>query len=170
MKRYVGLLFFLVLVIIPITGKTEDSSFYNQKGLNELQINNPKGAVDFFIQAISIDPSQKHYYNNLGAAYIRLGEYDKAEINLKKSLNLDAAYVKALANMSVALFHLGRYRESYSYYIQSKRIDGKYIRERFDKARVSSSIKKMSVEKPDDAELKEIRKYLDSNLLLKIGE
>jgi len=169
MKRYIGLLlFFLVLVFIPITGKTEDALFYNQKGLDELRSNNLTGAVDFFTRAIAIDPSQKHYYNNLAAAYIRLGKYNKAEENLKKSLSLDSNNAKALSNMSLTLFYLGKYRESYDYYTKSKKVDSKYTKKRFNKERMSSSVNKMSIERPDDEELKKIKKYLDSDLRLKI--
>jgi tetratricopeptide (TPR) repeat protein len=170
MRGYIALVFFLVLAVAPLNVNADDSSSYNQKGLNELQIDNLEAASGFFLQAISIDPSQKHYYNNLAAAYIRLREYAKAEESLKKALSIDANYVKALANMSVALFHLGRYMESYNYYIKSKRIDNKYIEGRFDKERISSSIKKMSLERPDDKELKKIRKYIDSNLRLQSGD
>ena len=170
MRGYIALVFFLILAAAPVNVSAEDSSFYNQRGLDELQIGNLEAATGFFLKAISIDSSQKHYYNNLAAAYIRLCEYAKAEENLKKSLSIDANYVKALANMSVTLFYLGRYRESYVYYIKSKRIDNKYIEERFDKGRVSSSIKKMSLERPDDKELNKIQKYLDSNFLLQSGD
>jgi len=169
MKINISLLF-LVLLLIPVTGQGEDSSFYNQKGLDELRIGNHMEAVDFFVKAIAIDPSQKHYYNNLAAAYIRLGEYNKAEESLQLSLSLDSGNVKALANMSVTLFHLGRYREAYAYYIKSKRADSKYTQKRFDKGRISSSINKMSIEKPDDEDLKKIKKYLDSDMQLKIGD
>jgi tetratricopeptide (TPR) repeat protein len=131
--------------------------------MSELNAGNPAGAVEFFLQAIAIDPGMKHYYNNLGAAYIRMGEYSKAEEHLKLSLKIDGNYARALSNMSVALFYLGRYREAYNYYLLTKRADREYSEKRFEKKRVSSAIKKLSDAKPDDEELKKIKEYMEAD-------
>jgi len=159
--RYKLILFLLTAALLPgIHADAEDSSSYNQKGMNELYGNHPGKAAEFFMQAISIDPAQKIYYNNLAAAYMRLEEYSKAEEQLKISLKFDCNYARALSNMSVTLFHLGRYKESYNFYRLSKKADSEYTRKRFDKNRVSSIIKKTSDAKPDDEELKSIRLYM----------
>jgi len=157
------LIFSAVALLLPLFAGAEDSSIFNQKGLDELRTNHPDRAVEYFLHAISIDSGQKHYFNNLASAYIRLGEYTKAEEQLKISLQLDNSYARALSNMSITLFHLGRYRESYNYYLLTKQADREYAEQRFEKKRVSSFIKQLSDSKPDNTELKRIKEYLKSD-------
>lgn len=132
--------------------------------MDELRINNPDKAAEYFTQAISVDSKQKHYHNNLAAAYIRLGDYTKAEEHLKKALELDGSYARALSNMAVTLFHQGRYMESYNYYLLTKKADSEYSKERFNRKRVSLYIKKLSAGKPEDTELKRIKDFVESNV------
>ena len=160
--RFVAAFSVAALLLCKPAG-ADDSALLNQKGLNELRRNNPESAIEFFIKAISIDTAQKHYYNNLGASYMRIGEYLKAEEQLKISLSIDNNYAKALSNMAVTLFHLGHYRESYTYYSLSKKADSGYTKMRFDKKRVSSLIKKTFDEKPGDEELKKIKNFMGTD-------
>lgn len=157
------IIFSAAVFLICLHAYAENSLSLNRKGMNELYAGNPSKAAEFFLQAIAIDPGMKHYYNNLGAAYIRMGEYSKAEEQLKISLKIDGNYARALSNMSVTLFYLGRYRESYNYYLLTKRADREYSEKRFEKKRVSSAIKKLSETKPDDEELKKIKEYMDAD-------
>lgn len=156
------MIFFTAAFTVTAAG-AENFSSLNQKGLDELYAGHPARAAEFFLTAIAADPKQKHYYNNLGAAYMRMGEYLKAEEQFKISLQFDSNYARALSNMSVTLFHLGRYRESYNYYVLTRKADREYSERRFEKKRVSSVIKKLSDEKPDNEELKKIMKYMESD-------
>lgn len=160
-KRGMFMAVTLTALLLWVSIYAADSSYYNQKGIDELRGNSPAKAAEYFLRAISIDPSKKHYHNNLAAAYMRLGEYPKAEECLKNSLKLDPKFAKALSNMSVALFHMGRYRESYRYYQLSRSADREYTDKRFESSRVSSAIGKISSDKPEDRELKLIKEYVD---------
>ncbi|PKL17784.1 MAG: hypothetical protein CVV49_09375 [Spirochaetae bacterium HGW-Spirochaetae-5] len=163
-RKYLSFIFFYsFLLSVSLNAAVESSSSLNQKGMEELRSNHPDKAAEYFAQAISIDPKQKHYHNNLAAAYMRLGEYAKAEEHLKISLELDGGYARALSNMSVTLFHLGRYSESYHYYLLTKKADSAYSEKRFEKKRVSSYIKKLSEGKPEDEDLKRIKDYMESD-------
>ena len=158
-----ALIFSTAVLILYNPAGAADSSSLNQKGIDELRADHPAKAAEFFLQAIAADPNQKHYYNNLASAYMRMGKYQEAEEQLKISLRLDSSYARALSNMSVTLFHLGRYRESYNYYLLTKKADREYSEKRFEKKRVSSVIKKLSEEKPEDEELKKIKEYMESD-------
>ena len=138
-------------------------SDFNNRGMDELGKGNFSAAADYFLKAVSADPSQKHFYNNLASAYMRMGDYSKAEIYLKKSISLDKYYARALSNMSVTLFHLGRYRESYRYYLRSMKADPDYTGKRFERNRVILFIKNFSRSRPDDGTLKKINDYLDQD-------
>jgi tetratricopeptide (TPR) repeat protein len=161
-RYFFAAVFFAGLISSVYSAVPGDHAGLNRKGLEQLEQNSPGRAAVFFLRAISADPSRKHYYNNLGSAYIRMGEYAKAEENLKKALALDANYARALSNMSVALFHLRRYRESYHYYQLAKKADSGYAGERFEKKKVASFIRKLSASRPSDDELKKINEYMDS--------
>jgi Tfp pilus assembly protein PilF len=153
----------IILISMSFTVPDEkDATILNDRGLDELRNGKPALAAGLFLKAISIDPSRKYFYNNLASAYMRMGEYLKAELYLKKSIALDNNYARALSNMSVTLFHLGRYRESYSYYLQSLKADPEYTEKRFEKNRVVKFIKKFSGSRPEDKTLKRINEYLDS--------
>lgn len=162
-RRYYSIFLIAALLSVSLYAAAENSSSFNQKGMEELRNNNPGKAAEYFLRAISADSKQKHYHNNLAAAYMRLGEYARAEDHLKISLELDSGYARALSNMSVTLFHLGRYRESYKYYLLTKKADSEYSEKRFEKKRVSSYIKKLSDGKPEDSDLKKIREYMESD-------
>lgn len=163
-RKYSFFIFFYsVLFAVSLNAVVESSSSLNQKGMEELRSNHPDKAAEYFLRAITVDSKQKHYHNNLAAAYMRLREYAKAEECLKKSIELDSGYARALSNMSVTLFHLGRYRESYHYYLLTKKADSEYSEKRFEKKRVSLYIKKLSEVKPEDTELKKIKEYMESD-------
>ncbi len=160
-KLGAGLVLSMAAVLLSFNLFAADSSYYNQRGLDELRAGSPEKAAEFFTRAVESDPLKKHYHNNLAAAYIRLGEYSRAELSLKNSLKLDGSYAKALSNMSVVLFHLGRYRESYRYYLKSKSADRDYTEKRFEPGRVSSAVNKLSSEKPGDRDLRRIKNMVD---------
>jgi len=154
--------FFIVISLSFTVPDDKDSVSLNDRGMEELVKGNPSAAIDYFIKAISADPSQKHFYNNLASAYMRSGDYSKAEVYLKKSIALDENYARALSNMSITLFHLGRYRESYSFYLRSMKADPEYTEKRFEKNRVILFIKKFSDSRPEDKTLQKINNYLES--------
>lgn len=157
---------FILLIVLSMSFTVHDESdpaYLNDRGMEELVNGNPSAAAEFFLKAIYADPAQKHFYNNLASAYMRMNEYLKAEIYLKKSITLDKNYARALSNMSVTLFHLGRYREAYSYYLLSMKADPEYTEKRFEKSRVVLFIKNFSRNRPDDKTIKKLNDYFESD-------
>jgi len=134
----------------------------NIAGLEELENGNPESAGEYFLKAIAGEPSNKFYYNNMAASLMRRGDYSDAEVYLKRAVELDSGYARALSNMSVALFNLGRYTESYAYYMRSMRADSRYTGERFEKGRVEVAVRKLLQKKPDDKTLQKILEYIES--------
>ena len=152
-----------VLITLPAASAAERESApeLNKKGLYFLENGDPASASRYFIRAISIDPSNKYYCNNMGASLMRRGDYAAAEKFLQHAIALDPYYARALSNMSVALFHLGRYRESYGYYLRSKKTDSGYTESRFERGRVEKVIRGLSRKSPGDSRLKKILEHLE---------
>lgn len=163
MIKKISVFLFAVFVSLTAVEAAEGGTApeLNKKGLYYLENGDPVSASGYFIRAISIDPSNKYYCNNMGASLMRRGDYAAAEKFLQHAIALDPYYARALSNMSVALFHLGRYRESYGYYLRSKKTDSGYTESRFERGRVEKVIRGLSRKSPGDSRLKKILEHLE---------
>lgn len=84
-------------------------------------------AIDFFEKAAKADPSYSEAYNNLGVAYEKLGQFDKAISYYKKAVSnlLYATPEKAYISMGNSYYRLGKYEDAlYSYKEAVKRAPG----------------------------------------------
>lgn len=154
---------FLFSPLNAASGSEAEAKELNRDGLIELAGGNPGRASVFFRRAIKLDPSKKHYYNNMAVSLMKSGNYHDAEKYLKKAIVMDSNYTKALANMAVVLFHQRRFSESYKYYMLSKKTDPAYAENRFEKERVLRKLKDFSSQNPDDNEVKDIIDYLEKD-------
>ncbi len=137
------------------------SSELNKSGLYYLEKGEPGKASVFFGKALALDPSNRHYCNNMGASLMRSGDYRGSIKYFEQAIEHDPGYARALSNMAVALFHLGRYSDSYMYYLRSMKADSEYTSGRFERGRVKNEIRKISHNRPDDGILKKILRYID---------
>ena len=71
-------------------------------------------AIDFFEKATRADPNYSDAYNNMGFAYEKLGQYEKAIHFYKKALsNLTyATPEQAYRNMGNSYYRLGKYEDA----------------------------------------------------------
>lgn len=154
---------FIILLSLPASaGEGLPAQEFNKTGMICLENGDNEAASFYFMRAISVDPSNKYYCNNMAVSLMRRGDYEGAEKFLFHAIEIDQGYTRALSNMAVTLFHLGRYLESYSYYIRSLNSDRGYTESRFEKGKVEAVIKKLSEDKPQDKNLKRILEYLGS--------
>ena len=75
-------------------------------------------AIDFFEKAAKADPNYSEAYNNLGVAYEKLGQFDKAIWFYKKAVSnlLYSTPEKAYISMGNSYYRLGKYEDAlYSY-------------------------------------------------------
>ena len=68
-----------------------------------------KSAVAKYQEMLAIAPRLGAAYNNLGALYLRTGDYAKAADTLKKGLKVNPAMPSASALLGIALFQMGDY-------------------------------------------------------------
>jgi tetratricopeptide (TPR) repeat protein len=69
-------------------------------------------AIAKYESILKIAPRLDAAYNNLGALYLRQGEYPKAANILRKGLKLNPAMPSASALLGVSLFQMGEYAEA----------------------------------------------------------
>ena len=73
-------------------------------------------AIDFFEKAVKVDPNYSEAYNNLGFAYEKLGQFDKAIPFYKKAVSnlLYSTPEKAYISMGNSYYRLGKYDDAIS--------------------------------------------------------
>ncbi|CAZ81499.1 unnamed protein product [Tuber melanosporum] len=71
-----------------------------------------KTAVDFYTQAIELDPNQALFYSNRAQAHIRMEAYGSAIEDAAKAIEIDPASVKAYYRRAISNVALLKYKEA----------------------------------------------------------
>lgn len=82
-----------------------------------------KGAYKYAQKALEINPNDYIALGILGRNYVYMGEYDKAEHCLRKSLRLNSNDTSHLFRVSFSLMYLGFARESVELYLEAIRLN-----------------------------------------------
>ena len=99
-------------LIVPVPRQGSPGALVNL-GVEMVKRGNYRLAAIYYRLALSLNPSLKEAYNNLGRLYTDfLGRPDVGLRYLERALELDLNYVSALVNKGIALAKLGRYREA----------------------------------------------------------
>ncbi len=85
--------------------KESFADFYGVRGLINL-------SVRYYSEAIEINPLNSGSYVWRGAANFRIGEYDRAEVDFKKALEIEPNHFDALFNLTQMLIAMKRYDEA----------------------------------------------------------
>jgi tetratricopeptide (TPR) repeat protein/capsular polysaccharide biosynthesis protein len=81
-------------------------------GVIALQIQDAAAALPLIARAIELDPSQAHYFNNLGNALFAQKKLDDAEAMYRQAIALAPTYPEAVYNLGNTLQILQRYEEA----------------------------------------------------------
>lgn len=73
-------------------------------------------AIAEYEDAVKRDPTNAAYFNNLAAAYLKMGVFNDAKKAVEKSLELDKTYVKAWAKKGDIEFFMKEYHKSMDSY------------------------------------------------------
>jgi len=73
-------------------------------------------AVDLYLEAISIYPSFKEAYNNMGVAYTLLGDTAKAIKAFRDAIRIDSLYIDPLLNLASCYAGMGFGDSAVKYY------------------------------------------------------
>ena len=91
-----------------MTSEPATSDEYFARGLKSAQLGQPDAAAQDFEEAAWLDPTNAIIQFNLGTAYLSMGMFEQAVINLDRSLEIEPDNSDALGNRAVARTALGQ--------------------------------------------------------------
>lgn len=74
--------------------------YFNNLGVEKLIAGHVQEALPYFKNALWLEPELEIAWNNIGAAYNRLGELELAEYSYKRSFDLDNSTAAAIGNLA----------------------------------------------------------------------
>jgi len=90
-----------------------------KQGVYRYQAGDLMGAIDFWSQAIEIDPNLAPAYCNRGIAYFYLKQYEEAIADYTRAIDIDPNDAYTYNNRGVAYDHLKRYEEAIADYTRA---------------------------------------------------
>jgi protein O-mannosyl-transferase len=93
----------------------ECSICHNNMGALLVNQGNPRAALQYFTQTLSVRPDRDKAYGGIGLAMIQLDRNAEAEPNLKRALTKDGSDVGLLNNMGTALIRQSKFDEAIPY-------------------------------------------------------
>ncbi|KAL7747061.1 TOM (translocase of outer membrane) complex component [Sorochytrium milnesiophthora] len=81
-------------------------------------------AIDYYTQAIELQPKSAVFWCNRAACYANLSDYENVIADCNQALQYDPTYVKALHRRALAYEHVGRLREAYQDFTAICFLDG----------------------------------------------
>lgn len=121
-------------------------SQYYELGFEQMQRGDGEAALEFFEQAIGLEPGNAAYRAAKGAALFSLGSYQEAERTLRKAVHLDKRDVEIRGNLALALEQQGKAVEALEQYDLALALDSAY-----DIAWVNRGGVLMALERYEDA-------------------
>jgi tetratricopeptide (TPR) repeat protein len=114
--RYWAAVFLFILIPVCSTAQADASDARVQELYKQAKAAEAEGdtasAVANYESMLKIAPRLGAAYNNLGALYLRHGDYEKAADVLRKGLKVNPSMSSASALLGVALFEMGEYGEA----------------------------------------------------------
>ena len=101
------------------------AAIYERLGRNNIQNQRSAKAVEYFSKELEFAPDEATAHNNLGMAFMTIGQYTRAEDELAKAVRLDSGYANARANLGQAIAAQGfnRLDEAITHYRDALRLD-----------------------------------------------
>ncbi len=97
---------------VPEDKRTISESYYNTRGLLAMAGEKHEEAIDYFLQAVEINPENYYVLNNLGLALIRTGEFQEAKEYLEKAVEQDPQEAFIYNNLGIAYENLNQLEDA----------------------------------------------------------
>src|SRR4029453_15406995 len=106
MARYQTLLLALMIALgsVPLIAQSPSPPTFEQlfnRALELQQAGDTLGAIDTYKAALAVSPDRPDALTNLGAAYVRLGQFDDAIKQYEAALKADPASSAARLNLAL---------------------------------------------------------------------
>eukprot|EP01132_Coremiostelium_polycephalum_P001239 gene1239-1563_t len=95
-----------------ILDNTNEAIKYKDKGNQFFAQQKYKDAIEYYTLAIQLDSSNSILFANRAMAYLKLKNYNQAEIECTRSINLDPTYIKAYHRRGLARVELKKFDDS----------------------------------------------------------
>src|SRR5215210_4820174 len=105
MGRFSILSLVIALAAAPVQGQGQSAQDYERlfaRALELQQAGDTLGAIDTYKAALAIAPDRSDALSNLGAAYVRLGQFDDAVAQYLAALKSDPANGTVRLNLALA--------------------------------------------------------------------
>ncbi len=92
--------------------RTTTESFFNTRGLLAMADEEFEKSIEYFLQAVEINPENYYVLNNLGLALIRTGDFQEAKEHLEKAVEQDPQEAFIFNNMGIVYENLNQLEEA----------------------------------------------------------
>jgi tetratricopeptide (TPR) repeat protein len=82
--------------------------------------------IEYYSEAIELDPRDYHSYNNRGLAFEELGQYEEAMKDFNKAIDLDPQEAYAYNNRGIVYRKLGQFEAAFEDYNKTIELDPQY--------------------------------------------
>jgi Flp pilus assembly protein TadD len=98
-----------------LTDEQGFSAFYSNRGVELLMQDDTNAAIAHFLRAIEMNSDNSNNWSNLGVAYRRLNQLDKAEYAYQQALRKNKSDLSALNNLAILYQMTGKAKEAEKY-------------------------------------------------------
>lgn len=100
----------------------DNHSAYTLKGIILQNLKNDDEAINCFLKAIEIFPSDTSAHNNLGLLYKKKSDFNRAIYHLTQSISFDEINVGAMMNLGILYLEIRKYQESCSILLKALKL------------------------------------------------
>ncbi len=97
--------------------------YFNNLGVEALVAHNYEGAIAYFKNALFLDPENAIAWNNVGAAFNRIGDLALAQYSYRTAFELDGSSATAIANLAKFYHAQGDTRRARAYELAIERFN-----------------------------------------------
>jgi len=111
MRRFPLACLFLLVMTLPARGQSQSERDFERlfvRALELQQAGDTLGAIDNYKAALTVIPDRPEALSNLGAAYVRLGQYDDAIAQYQAALKADPLNSTFRLNLALAFYKSAR--------------------------------------------------------------
>ena len=83
--------------------ESDNADLFTLHGMIAVQKGDPEASIKYFEQAVTLQPDQARFHNNLGLAFKRAERLDEAEAAYRRALSIEPHNAQAHNNLGVAL-------------------------------------------------------------------
>jgi len=83
------------------------------------QIGPYEDAIEYFTQAMAVDPNYSEYYNDRGSVYLKMGMFEAAERDYRQAIELSPPYPEVWTNLGQCYRAMGRMDEAIHAYTRA---------------------------------------------------